>query len=155
MALLPASRVVIPLDLSPFSLQALDRVREVITEVEALHVITVLPELAPHELGAAWGTVDDTSRIASVRELLHQELDERDLRGAHTHVIVDSGNPGRHVTRIARELGAELILLTSHGRTGIAHLTLGSVAERVVRTAACPVLVIKNLDPAATSKGEP
>jgi nucleotide-binding universal stress UspA family protein len=47
------------------------------------------------------------------------------------------------ISRYAEEAGAELIVMPSHGRTGIKHFALGSVAERVLRRAPCPVLVLR------------
>ncbi|MBZ0122027.1 MAG: universal stress protein [Sandaracinaceae bacterium] len=57
-----------------------------------------------------------------------------------THLV--EGIPYREVTRLAEELGCDLIVMGTHGRTGIKHLLLGSVAERVVRTAKVPVITI-------------
>lgn len=56
---------------------------------------------------------------------------------------VTVGVPDDAIVRLARELGADLIILGSHGRTGFTRLLLGSVAERVIGTAPCPVLVVK------------
>ena len=60
----------------------------------------------------------------------------------YTTVVV-AGIPYEEVLRKAEETGASLIVLGTHGRTGIDHLIFGSTAERVVRSAACPVLTIR------------
>jgi nucleotide-binding universal stress UspA family protein len=52
------------------------------------------------------------------------------------------GTPFVEVIRFARERGVDLIVMTTHGRTGVTHMLIGSVAERVVRKAPCPVLVV-------------
>ncbi|MEZ6094353.1 MAG: universal stress protein [Pirellulaceae bacterium] len=54
------------------------------------------------------------------------------------------GDPGSEITRFAKENDAGLIVISSHGRTGVSRLLLGSVAERVVRLAPCPVLVLRD-----------
>ena len=54
-----------------------------------------------------------------------------------------SGIPYEEILRKAKEIDASLIVLGTHGRTGIDHIIFGSTAERVVRTAACPVLTIR------------
>ena len=54
------------------------------------------------------------------------------------------GDPGHQIAEFAKEAGAGLIVMPSHGRTGLTHLLIGSVAERVVRFAHCPVLVLRN-----------
>ncbi len=58
------------------------------------------------------------------------------------HVVV--GVPFVEIVRFAREAAADLIVMGSHGRTGIEHMMLGSVAERVVRKAPCSVLVVRD-----------
>ena len=60
----------------------------------------------------------------------------------YTTAVV-AGIPYEEVLRKAEETGASLIVLGTHGRTGIDHLIFGSTAERVVRSAACPVLTIR------------
>ena len=55
------------------------------------------------------------------------------------------GEPADTIVNLARERGADLIVIGSHGRTGLSRLLMGSVAEHVVRTAGCPVLTVKSL----------
>jgi universal stress protein A len=57
--------------------------------------------------------------------------------------VVVAGIPYEEIIRKSKETGASLIVLGTHGRTGIDHLIFGSTAERVVRSAACPVLTIR------------
>jgi nucleotide-binding universal stress UspA family protein len=66
------------------------------------------------------------------------------------HLLV--GNPAEEIVRFAEDQNVDLIVLGSHGRTGAARLVMGSVAEAVVRKAACPVLTIKHRRPAAGQK---
>ena len=60
-----------------------------------------------------------------------------------SQAILREGNPSVEVVRAATELGSDLIILSTHGHTGLAHVLLGSTAERVVRYAPCPVLVVR------------
>jgi len=57
--------------------------------------------------------------------------------------VLVSGIPYEEITRKAEEIGASLIILGTHGRTGLDHILFGSTAERVVRSAACPVMTIR------------
>jgi universal stress protein A len=57
------------------------------------------------------------------------------------HVV--SGTPDDDVVRVAHHLGADLVVMATHGRKGLSHLILGSVAERVMREADCPVLTVR------------
>jgi universal stress protein A len=56
---------------------------------------------------------------------------------------VTDGNPADAIVRMAEELDVDLIVMATHGRTGVPHIVLGSVAEKVVRHAPCPVLTIR------------
>jgi nucleotide-binding universal stress UspA family protein len=59
-----------------------------------------------------------------------------------THVLLE-GDPAGEIVRYGRDVGADLIVMGTHGRTGVERLVLGSVAEKVLRDAACSVLVVK------------
>jgi nucleotide-binding universal stress UspA family protein len=59
-------------------------------------------------------------------------------------VEIAIGRPADTIVRLARERKADLIVMATHGRTGLEHMVLGSVAEKVVRLASCPVLTVKH-----------
>jgi nucleotide-binding universal stress UspA family protein len=59
-------------------------------------------------------------------------------------VVVASNAPAASIVNYAKEVGIDLIVMGTHGRGPMAHLLMGSVAERVVRLAACPVLVVRH-----------
>jgi nucleotide-binding universal stress UspA family protein len=69
--------------------------------------------------------------------------------GLKGEVAIVHGTPFRVITETAKERQVDLIIMGTQGRTGLSHLLLGSVAERVVRLAPCPVLVVRT--PAATT----
>lgn len=63
--------------------------------------------------------------------------------GAHgVETVVVEGNPAAEIVRIARERDMSLIVMGSHGRGGISRAILGSVADKVMRTAHCPVMIV-------------
>jgi universal stress protein A len=69
------------------------------------------------------------------------------MRGAFAgtwNVEVAVGHPADTIVRVAQEGGADLIVMGTHGRTGLQHVLLGSVAEKVVRLAPCPVLTVRH-----------
>jgi universal stress protein A len=68
---------------------------------------------------------------------------------AEVQCVIDvrSGAPDIDIVRAARELGVDLIVMVTHGRTGFEHLILGSVTEHVIREAPCPVLVLHHTAP--------
>jgi len=63
------------------------------------------------------------------------------------------GDPATEVLHVAQEIGANLIVMGTHGRTGLGRLLMGSVAEQVVRQAACPVLTVKTPYPETVPVG--
>ena len=66
--------------------------------------------------------------------------------GLNVSVVVSDGKPFEVICQTAKTLGADMIVLTTHGYTGLKHAWLGSTAERVVRHAPCPVLVVRARD---------
>jgi nucleotide-binding universal stress UspA family protein len=73
---------------------------------------------------------------------LISDEDRQQLRAAT--VLLTSNAPAHAITDYANEAGVDLIVLGTHGRGGVTHLLMGSVAERVVRTAPCPVLTVRH-----------
>lgn len=70
-----------------------------------------------------------------------QALAEANL--THARVVLPKGAPYAEIVRVATEENADLVIVGTHGRGALAHLLLGSVAERVVRVAPCPVLTVR------------
>jgi nucleotide-binding universal stress UspA family protein len=93
------------------------------------------------EPSVAWATIDDERRIEATERQLQDVLADGKYRGVQVKVLV--GDPGHSIADFAQDIGAELIILPSHGRTGLKRMLIGSVAERVVRLAHCPVLVLR------------
>jgi len=75
------------------------------------------------------------------------------LAGRAVQTRLSNGRPGPEILGYAREGGFDLLVVGSHGRTGVRHLVLGSVAEELVRAAPCPVLVVRRsaAQPGATA----
>ena len=103
-----------------------------------LHVFEPIPPLMVH--GLILPTDTEHTRWTA-REQLHN------LRPADRAVDYDrllrDGSPTETILDVAREVGAELIVMGTHGRSGLSRLLLGSVAENVLRGASCPVLFVK------------
>lgn len=141
MSWLPKRSVVVPVDFSADSLAALDAAKSLVEEPRQIHAIHVLPPLEPAEPGVIWATVDNAGRRHHAEEALKQKLAEHGLASASIHIAF--GDPGNEVAEYAKNVASELIVLPSHGRTGLARLLIGSTAERIVRLAHCPVLVLR------------
>ncbi len=65
------------------------------------------------------------------------------LSDVEHETVLRIGNPAEEIIKAEHDYGADLVVMATHGRTGVAHLVLGSVAERVVRESTCPVLTIR------------
>lgn len=141
MSWLPKSSVVVPVDFSDEAFSAIEEALQLVADASHLHIIHVLPVLTVAEPGVIWDAVDDVSRCADVRKALAGRLVSEMHQRIDVEVVV--GDPGQEIADYAERIGADLITLPSHGRTGLAHLLIGSVAERVIRLAHCPVLVLK------------
>lgn len=141
MAWLPKESVVVPVDFSDLSFEAVETALGLVENASHLAVIHVLPSLEPAEPGVIWSTIDDDSRARHAEEALRERLSGPTYKGIQVHVVI--GDPGHEVAEFAQHKQADLIVMPSHGRTGLSHLLIGSVAERVVRLAHCPVLVIR------------
>jgi len=125
---------------------ALDYARRLQAELTVLFVATP-PYPAPPGL---WFAVEEANfeglaeRIAAAGrvELERRVKTFRRTDDGPVHVAVESGEPGETVLAVAKKMGATLLVLGTHGRKGWQHLMLGSIAERIVRTAVVPVLTV-------------
>jgi nucleotide-binding universal stress UspA family protein len=82
---------------------------------------------------------------AAVARRLEERLTAEDRRALHARAVLEtSDQPADAITTYAKQAEIDLIVMGTHGRHGISHLLVGSVAEHVVRTASCPVLTVKH-----------
>lgn len=80
----------------------------------------------------------------NAKRLMKRVVDRKRLRpGQYRSLIVRGGNPAEAIARHAKKARASMIVMGSHGRTGLQRFFLGSVAERTLRYAECPVLIVK------------
>lgn len=86
------------------------------------------------------------SEIARRMEGSRAELEKMaaKITNVRTHMFVEDGKPFMEIIRVAKDQGADMIVLGTRGRTGLAHILIGSTAEKVVRTAPCPVLTVRS-----------
>jgi nucleotide-binding universal stress UspA family protein len=138
--------IVVPTDFSASARKALEVARDVASAAGPAHLTLVHAYSPPVDIEAlAPAMVDDYLKRLSDRatEELAKALDTVEKAGISTEYFALRGNPSTVVTELAEEKNADLIVMGTHGRTGIARAALGSVAERVVRTARCPVLTVR------------
>ena len=81
-------------------------------------------------------------RLEQALEQLKKRFDGGKYASIKRHCVL--GDPGSEIAKLATDIQANLIVIPSHGRTGFKRILLGSVAERVLRLSACPVLVLRD-----------
>jgi len=143
------TRVLVATDFTESADAALRYGRELASEFGAsLDLLHVAPDLAAGVMGLQ-GFSDDLGRIqteteeAAGRQLRDLLTDEDRHQLSARAVVLTSAKPAEAILRYARDERADLIVVGSHAHGPMAHLLLGSVADRVVRAAACPVLTVR------------
>ena len=139
------SRILVPLDQSALAEQATGTAAAIARASKAEIGLVLAHEMAPYDgvLAASWSDAKTPEESIYVRTIA-EEL----AKGANLTVdgCVETGNPVDVICRRAREIDADLIVMTSHGRTGFSRMWLGSVADGVVREASVPVLMLRPMD---------
>ena len=144
-------RILVPVDFSVHSQHvtryACELAARLGARVELLHVVddpflarALGPELYP---GGSAETAEQLVADASTK--LREAAIAARRHGAPVQFVVLRGNPARMIVKQASACDCDVIVMGTHARTGVAHLILGSVAERVRRSAACPVLTLNSV----------
>ncbi|MGB3494335.1 MAG: universal stress protein [Elainellaceae cyanobacterium] len=141
MVLFSKSQVLVPIDFSDEAFVALDEALSYVEGPSHLHAIHVLPRLEPTEPGLVWKTIDDQSRQDNVKKAFYAREDKPEYKDINFEIAL--GDPSSEIIDYAKANDISLIVIPSHGRTGIGRFLLGSVSERVIRFAHCPVLVLR------------
>jgi nucleotide-binding universal stress UspA family protein len=141
------SAVVFPTDFSELSLKALPLARRMAAVLDAeLHCVYAVEE--PHiyatlDMGpVAIPTAEELAASATTRL---QSFVSDQLKGLDNpvHSRVLTGRPAEEIANYANEVNAEMIVMTTHGHSGVKHVILGSTTEAVLRHATCPVLSVR------------
>jgi nucleotide-binding universal stress UspA family protein len=142
--------ILIPTDFSATSDAALDYATKMALTLGARVYLMHVPGKTGEHFEASF-PVGRFETAASERLLSFLTKDE--LERLRPQYVVRVGVPAEEVVRYADVCDADLIIMGTHGRSGIAHALMGSVAEQVVRNARCPVLLVRAPKRAATSEG--
>jgi len=131
------NNVLIPVDYSDFSRKA----------IRACSTLFAGDERVAFHFVHVWRSPSDQS-VGDALPDLQAELDEFVSEFTHAgdytaHTRVLMGDPATAICDYAREMGCDVVAMATHGRTGLAHLLIGSTTEHVVRHAPCPVLTLR------------
>ena len=134
--------ILVPFDFSDQAMSAVDEALSMADDTTTIQVVNIV--VPTHalvlEAGMPIDLGDDRVRLEAAQEKLAERIAEKD-KSIQTTALM--GDPGHGIVDQANEIGADLILMPSHGRTGFSRLLLGSVAERVMRYAECPVMILR------------
>lgn len=136
--------IVVPFDFSDPKTATVDRAIEMShpsTTIYVFHVVVPVPTLISCDPGMPIPPSNEEHRqsvsLANMKELFADEK--------YSRLKLDCriGDAGSEITDFANSVNADMIIMPSHGRTGLSRILIGSVAERVLRLSSCPVLVIR------------
>jgi universal stress protein A len=140
-------KILVPLDFSAHSRKALHYAVKLAGQFgSAITLVNVVAPVIYAEgmvLPAAMENLDRVSEEHARTELEKTAAEVREHGGTcETHVLL--GHPSDEIVNFAKNHQTDLLLITTHGRTGLQHFLLGSTAERILRHAPCPVMVVRD-----------
>lgn len=138
-------KILVPTDFSESSKKSFNYAAAFAEQFKAaillLHVVEPYPTLPEAPLMY----LDDLQKLAVKQAENHlKSLVESLSPRVPVEILVEVGQNWSTIADVARERAVDLVILSTHGRTGLAHVVLGSVAEKITRHAPCPVLVVRN-----------
>ncbi len=141
-------RILVPTDFSKSSGSALKYAvafaEKFGAEIHLLHVVQDLALFIPEAVLVAPAPAPPVEQFAAAaRAALERAIADLRRPGLAVHPEVVEGTPYEEIVRFARERDVDLIVIGTHGHTGLAHILLGGVTDKVVRRAPCPVLTVR------------
>jgi nucleotide-binding universal stress UspA family protein len=148
--------MLVPVDFSEHQTRLLDHVRELapVYDMDAtvLHVVEMRG--VPDAYGV-YSSLPDPGKLGERAEkALDEEVESLRADGIDVSVAVKSGHPADQILTYAEEIDAAFVTIATHGRTGLERMLMGSVAEKVIRRAPCPVCTVKSFGQSLVEKNE-
>jgi len=154
--MIPFKKIVCPSDFSDPSFNALTMANQLAMSLDAelyvVHIVSSIP-LLYHPAPIGVDEYVDFNVAGYQQELLDgaqrtmdRVVEEKISPGVKVHKVVLQGAEADEIVKYAKTVCADVIVISTHGRTGLNRLVFGSVADRVVRSAECPVLTVRRQD---------
>ncbi|CUU03934.1 Nucleotide-binding universal stress protein, UspA family [Candidatus Kryptobacter tengchongensis] len=139
-------KILLPTDLSPASISAFKYAKSLAEKYGAsiyvLHVLENIPILAIHALDLTLERIE--KNMAENAKIQLEKIVKENLKTKNkVQIFIRKGVVDEEIVKFADEKKVDLIVMGTHGRTGIEYTILGSIAEKIVRRAKCPVLTVK------------
>jgi nucleotide-binding universal stress UspA family protein len=151
---LPMNRILVPVDFSESSDRALAQATALAKQtggsIILLHVVEI--SYAYADVAVFDQASLERDLLAGAKQRLEQMAASCETDGVPAKQLVRSGRSPRVIADVAASEKADLVVISTHGYTGLKHVLLGSTAENVVRYAPCPVLVLRRPQPAKSGK---
>ncbi|WP_305046139.1 universal stress protein [Geoalkalibacter sp.] len=141
-------KILIPIDFSKYSLETLGfalKLREHCEPTYHLLYVVVDGEIESFSALAGIPREEQQRKMDEARHQLEREAERvrEAVPEARIETVILAGIPYKEICRYADKESMDLIIIGTHGRTGLSHLLIGSTTERVVQQASCPVLSVK------------
>ncbi len=140
-------KILVPIDFSNYSQNLLNYSNSFAkifgAKIFLIHVVEPIIYPVDFSMGQIDFPATDSDIAKKAKEELQNLADTSIDKNTETEVIIKSGKPFVEINETARELDIDLIIIATHGHTGVEHLLFGSTAEKVVRKAPCPVLTLR------------
>jgi nucleotide-binding universal stress UspA family protein len=142
-------KILVPVDFSPYSEEALSYGKELAVLYGAgLQVLHTIEEPAYPYFYTPGGSVSTIQQLEALRERAEEALDKllEEAKGPEVpcETFLATGRPSTEIARFAEEHDSDMVVIATHGLTGLERLLVGSTAEHVVRLAPCPVFTVKS-----------
>ncbi len=142
--MLPARKIVCPTDFSEGASEALNNAASIAFNNKAeLYLVHVIPVMLAETEPTLLVQIQDYERLLQPEKRLQEMAQPLIAQGITVHTVIGHGDAAGEIVRIAEEQKADVIVIGTHGNTGWRRLAFGSVAEKVVRLATCPVLTTR------------
>ena len=144
--MIAVEKVLAPVDFSKDSMLAVKFAASLAEQYQAkLFVLHVLAPLHPRLRGYMENFYEIQEKMVAEAEKDVKKIVPAKIRESiRVEAVVELGNPHHVIVDKAKELEIDVLVIATHGRTGLSHVLLGSVAEKVIRHAPCPVFVVRN-----------
>jgi nucleotide-binding universal stress UspA family protein len=139
-------KVLVPLDGSTFSELALANAVNIISSFQGAELV-LLNVTEPFEDLAHWVSDDIAKKMqkeadSTARNYLDRTVERLSNEGVEVEAVIAEGNPGEVILEYAAKSGVDLIVMSTHGRSGFTRFMFGSVATRIVQNSHVPVLLV-------------
>jgi nucleotide-binding universal stress UspA family protein len=137
-------KILVPTDFSPSSDRAMEHAVLMARAFQARILLIHVVEIFTYSVSDTLQVMDHSAALKAIAEpLLENAREKIEKAGLSIETVLLTGNPYREILDAARRSGVDMIVMGTHGRTGVEHFLMGSVAERVIRLAACPVMTVR------------